>query len=54
MDQLHDEDLPLRDEAKARREWRGDDETPEGSGQGSASDDPEGGVLKDVAEGPPD
>lgn len=65
-----DDDLPLHDEAKARSKWRGDesmldkddpgaagpasevDEAAQGDRQGPR--DPEDGLLKDLAQRPPD
>lgn len=58
MDQTDEDDLPLRDEAKARPEWRGRDEEAEGAGAEAeldrASKAAEARLLKDVAQRPPD
>ena len=47
---------PLQDEAKARPEWRGDEERPERPDRETdeAVDKAEAAVLNDVAELPPD
>lgn len=64
-----DEDLPLHDEAKARSKWRGGETLIEGTDLGESgpasevdhaaqgdteSEDPEGGLLRDMAQRPPD